>query len=391
MSIRIKLESVLIYHDVPVLFVGIDNIKTNYLCQLVEKDVDEDIFICVQISKKRLKSVLMGSIDLREAFINPEIPSFYKLPVANYEDMVIKDAPLDSIDSKWLSDEGLFVNEFLDLTEKISHDDKLFNVEAKAKKTAIFHLSLDVPEAANEALISSQKLIQILSMIQSLVKNSFKKVITTFEDSKRRVLDDPNNYALEVYGFSEGSFNIHIKSKTNADLFGDLPIERAFRLIDEITNHIDDVDANVETVKKYKGRLAKSYINIMKFIIENQTSIKYRWTVPGDVYVSHRSISKESAKPIYEELIKTEEIGAETIEIVGKVIKVDIKSGSWTIQSIEDNKHYSGILYPASTVSLEGITVGTIQYKFICEEVVELDGTGREKPKLFLQSYDEVN
>ena len=71
------------YYDVPQVFVATDAMGTRYLCTLFDKaEYDGYKYIGVQISEPRLMAFLGGQLDLREAYLHPEVENAVYLVVA---------------------------------------------------------------------------------------------------------------------------------------------------------------------------------------------------------------------------------------------------------------------------------------------------------------------
>ena len=69
--IKLTLDKILEFYDVPQLFVARDTMDTNYLCVLYRKERGFE-YLAVQISNIRLHTFLCGDLDLRKAYENPE-------------------------------------------------------------------------------------------------------------------------------------------------------------------------------------------------------------------------------------------------------------------------------------------------------------------------------
>lgn len=59
------------YYDVPQIFVSVDATGTNYLCTLYLSNAERDLG--VQISQPRLMAFIGGQLDLRDAYVHPEV------------------------------------------------------------------------------------------------------------------------------------------------------------------------------------------------------------------------------------------------------------------------------------------------------------------------------
>lgn len=79
----LTLMQTLEYYDVPQIFVATDVMGTRYLCTLFDKaEPDGYKYIGVQISEPRLMAFIGGQLDLREAYLHPEVENAVYLVVA---------------------------------------------------------------------------------------------------------------------------------------------------------------------------------------------------------------------------------------------------------------------------------------------------------------------
>ena len=79
----LTLMQTLEYYDVPQIFVATDAMGTRYLCTLFANTEEEDYkYIGVQISEPRLMAFVGGQLDLREAYLRPEVDNAVYLIVA---------------------------------------------------------------------------------------------------------------------------------------------------------------------------------------------------------------------------------------------------------------------------------------------------------------------
>lgn len=61
------------YYDMPQIITAIDATGTNYLCTLYSQEGDAYQYLGVQISEPRLMAFTGGQLDLREAYLHPEV------------------------------------------------------------------------------------------------------------------------------------------------------------------------------------------------------------------------------------------------------------------------------------------------------------------------------
>lgn len=79
----LTLMQTLEYYDVPQIFVATDAMGTRYLCTLFDNvKVEGYKYIGVQLSEPRLMAFIGGQLDLREAYLHPEVENAVYLVVA---------------------------------------------------------------------------------------------------------------------------------------------------------------------------------------------------------------------------------------------------------------------------------------------------------------------
>lgn len=82
----LTLMQTLEYYDVPQIFVATDAMGTRYLCTLFDNTEEEGYkYIGVQISEPRLMAFVGGQLDLREAYLHPEVENAVYLVTAKKE------------------------------------------------------------------------------------------------------------------------------------------------------------------------------------------------------------------------------------------------------------------------------------------------------------------
>ena len=382
----VKLKNVLDYYDGPILITIVDSVDTVYVGQLINKTSEIDEFFCVPISQYKLELFYTGQIDLREIYLNPEIRFFSILKMGDYKKpMNLEFISEDKIPNEWYPDEGI------KLAAYPTELDASIIKESRIKKASIIEAKLNPPEArGTEKKISAMHLMQFLHLFQSVVRYAFKSSIKNYSKESRKILDKPENYSLDVVSTAQGSFKIQFQMTSN--LFGNSSIETALNIIDGLTLKPDDVENNLKIIKANKGHFVSSYTNLLRFIIDSDIPVSYSWIMPSQKNVTHRSISKSQAIPMYDELVRSEELSRTVIEIIGRVFDANDKKNTWGIEIKEDNKTLTlkGGLSEKAICTVSGITIGKT-YKFTIEECLEMDvSTGKEKPLFYLINYKEI-
>ena len=94
------------------------------------------------------------------------------------------------------------------------------------------------------------------------------------------------------------------------------------------------------------------------------------------------------AQKIYDILNQSEELTEEMKELIGVFVQADVERGTWRLKTADENKEFSG---EATSEELRGITLDTVTYKLICQEIIEeFKVTEKEKVKYIFKSVDKI-
>ncbi|HXG06504.1 MAG TPA: hypothetical protein VNI77_04165, partial [Nitrososphaera sp.] len=323
-----------------------------------------------------------GTLDLRQVYARPEID---ELSIVLSEGGALENlfsSPIQSteIPERWLPQIGFFIR-------AQSPTDIRVVEEAVNRSRAVIHCKLNPPEALSEPKIYAEHLSQATKLVQRLVKHAFRRAIRSLDKELRERLSAVENYQLEVFAFSEGSFTLHMQSAMPADLVGYAEITKALEVIDRVTSLAGAPGSTVEEVSQLGGHFATAYKDLLKFITETETHLEYEWASPDRARSVKHAISSAQAKPLYDALVERSELEAEPVTLIGKLTKVDEKLRTWRLVAEADAKEYNGI----SDIDLAGLVIETQRYEFICEERLEEErGTGKEFTKLHLVSFRPI-
>jgi hypothetical protein len=126
----------------------------------------------------------------------------------------------------------------------------------------------------------------------------------------------------------------------------------------------------------------------VKKLLDYEIKLKHKWFAPNQEKVHLTIIDKAKAQKIYDILNLAEELTEETKIFIGYFVQVDVEKGTWRIYNIEDEKEYSG---EANGDVLQGVTVKTINYKIMCQEIIEeLKVAEKERANYIIQTIETV-
>jgi hypothetical protein len=264
--------------------------------------------------------------------------------------------------------------------------DELIRHEVVEYNNVIVHLSLS--DDNNTQSIPIDDLGDFIKLYQGLVENAYKKSILSSELKEKKSFIIPANYKLEAFAASPGSFNLHLVSRSNKDLFGNSIIEEGLRRINDIITYTENEEELIESLRQIKGHAISNYRKLLEKIINRNITFKYKWHSPSSSVIHSRSINKQYASKIKDILDLKDELVEEIKEFIGLVKQADVERGSWRITNEEDGKDYTG---ESEGHLLDGITLETVRYKFVCEEIIEaMKVTEKEKTNYRLRSVKKL-
>lgn len=378
----LAVSRILVYYDHPQVFIAKDNVETNFLCLLIEEGEDGLKYISTSISSFRLKQFLRGLIDLRQILEEPEIMEWYVLQekaTSYFEAEIWKESKLPE---DYLPSSGFKFKEQI-------HSDEAIQNEVIERNNAVIHLALSDHE--DNYSIEADDLGDIVKLYQVILENCYKKTVSNakLNPKQKRNYYIPDNYKLRAFTASRSSFNLHLYSTAEVDMFGYSNVVLGLEKLDEL---IGDVEANeryIASLRSVKGHAISSLKRLMKKLIENDIELKHKWAAPNNLTPHFNTINRFKAEKIYEILNQSDELAEETREFTGHFVQVDVEKGTWRILNIEDEKEYHGT---ATNSILSGVTVHTVAYKIVCKEIVEeLKINESERTSYILQNIIEVD
>lgn len=380
---QLTINQVLVYYDGPELVMGTDQVGTRHLGLLVGQDEAGGKYLAVPVSIETVLSLLAGTKDLRAIYEAPETGDWFQFTLKDDAGPVQLEAVIGGRPPEaWLPDQGFAI-------PYITGSDLLLR-ETTERASAIIHLSLEPPEARQDYRITVPHLVDALQRFQSLVKHAYTKATAATRAAGQAAAEATDSHGLDVFAVSEGSFTVHMQSRSQADLFGFVELERALSKLDAVVEKAGDPEATLVFLKENRGHFAAAYMRFLEFIIKNDSPIRYEWNAPDLPAPVRRKISRDQAGPLYKLLTEKKELTVETVQVVGKVIKANVPNRTFTIAT-EDGEEFPAIVDERSQLSVSGLVMDTQNYRFSCEErIEEVVGTGRERTRLYLLSYEAI-
>ena len=135
----LTLINTLEYYDVPQILVAADATGTNYLCTLYKNKAEDGyLYLGVQISEPRLMAFVGGQLDLRDAYLHPEVENALYVVTAKQEILTATTIlqPQD-ISDDMLPEAGYF-HDASDLTDEAEPQIDTYQLEVPAHDRITF-------------------------------------------------------------------------------------------------------------------------------------------------------------------------------------------------------------------------------------------------------------
>ena len=371
--------STLLYYDGPQIIEAADPIGGHYIAVMVEMADGRDQYLVTGAAPERLRQFRVGSLDLRSLLVESGDSEWYLATCGGEQGQTLSLTPQYGpiSESPFLPEPGFVLRDRA--VESVALK------EAIERNNLVLEVAVDPPETASDHRIRGETLAKLLLHVQSVVKHAYRAAARALGPVSREDLDSSSWHQLDVViPAVAGSFKIVLESSNRPDLLGFNEVSRGLTRIDQLFSLSGSPEETLALVKTNRGRLAGSYLRLLRFLVESRTGLRYSWAQPDQSKLSSGSISEAQAELLVEALSGVSDLGEEAVELVGVLEKADVSSGDWRIRTEEGAaKGKTGDGGP----SLTGLRIGS-RYHFHClEKTEESEVSSQEKHTLFLVEY----
>ena len=359
--IQLKFIEVIVFYEIPQVFVATDIFGANYLCLLYPHD-DESCYkyLAVRISEKRLNLFKGQIIDLLSIYKNPEDNSYFDVAVKDANDIIATPLEAINIQPSMLPDEGFFCN-----YDAIDNEELISGSLQNGKVMSCIAFS-DIDNSHN---IDVNVLTNALDRYQAMIRNCHIKRFGKQHASEAN---------MRACALKSASFDVHFILNETFDLFGEASrISSTLQEIDEIFT-IGSTDGLKEKFEDLQGHTLSSMRSFLQVLETNKLSFKHKWvTSTLEKSISGSTISLNAISRVYDYLNAHTELEEVITEFIGYFASGTVLSnGKWTF--IYDKKKITGTTDESNI--LNGITLGEQhQYKIKC---IEYQNTNNISTKL---------
>lgn len=373
----------LFYYEGPQVIEGRDVFGGHYIGVMVEPDGESDRYLIAGVVPESLRKFRAGEMDLRSLIEEHGSDEWYLASATGGQ----LDQPLELLpQSNSLVASGFLPDPDFLLHDQLSSDATV--LEARSRNNVILSVSVEPPEAVTEHRIRLETLAGLLAHVQTIVKHAYAAALRELAPITRKQIDRSDSHLLDVIiPAGAGSFKVTMEASKLPDMLGGCEIERALDRIDVLFANAENPQAVLEAIKAHKGHLAGAYLRLLRFLTEHKTGINYSWAAPNFTVPKGSRVSESQVSALVEVLSGISNLGAESIQIVGKLEKADVVNDTWRISNEEGS--FSGKVKEGGP-SLNGLQIGGT-YRFSCIEEIEfMEGTGREQRLVYLVEHEPV-
>ena len=134
----LTLTDTLEYYDVPQIITAADATGTRYLCTLYEQTDDGCHYLGVQISEPRLMAFVGGQLDLRDAYLHPEVDNALYMVEAKDDTLTAATLLQTSDVTEDMLPEAGFYFDATDLTDEAEPATDTYQLEVPARDRITF-------------------------------------------------------------------------------------------------------------------------------------------------------------------------------------------------------------------------------------------------------------
>ena len=379
---RLEIVETYVYYDQPVLFSCKSAAGHLYLVVAADKNDEHETWLYVGVSAERLILIRSGTIDLHDAFAEPE-DSFLLQEIIPYDDQT--QPRMESIQPDQISEDMLpMPGECLDL--EIETLPVLNNSEEIAKSTnqEILNLTLNFAEGPKtEAPLAF--LSKIFGKLQDVI-NTIGMVCFNSDRLTEYIRGEMGISLLEV---GAGSFDIRFASTKSVDLFSDSDSGNAFGNAIEEFMKLLNAGSNQDELKKLleqlKLKVAEDYTEFLQSLNESVIDTKFKWASPNPGRGGIASLSNPQMREAIEILQRFQEEVPSTFPITGTLTGAFLRSKRFEIETTE--KTYTGDI---ADEAFEAVSKATLsrEYTVTIQEITQRNEATDEitKPRYQLLS-----
>ena len=284
----------LVYYDGVEVFAGQDSIGGHYIGMIIDTIDIVDRYLVTGVSPERLRQFRSGVVDLRTLFLEAPDGEWFitRADGEPGQSLLLEPQSGALLATEFLPGEGFFL-------EDVPVDDLVFQ-QARERGKVVFEFSVEPPETAAGHRIRMTTLAVLLTHLQTFVGHAYRAAVRDMPSSARQLVDTTDGHLMDVVApATAGSFRVILEAAKSPDMFGSGELVRGLKRMDEVFTCADNPDAAQELLQVHRGHLAGSFINLVQFLADHQTGLRYGWADPAFSKVQHGGVFRSCGASTY--------------------------------------------------------------------------------------------
>ena len=367
------------YYDGPVLFEARDRIGGHYLAVAGGSRGGDPVYAVVGVSPERLDDFRRGMVDLRDLMAEAGSEEwFVGTQKRTTEDFDLEPQAIELAASGYLPDSGYKL-------DAAACSDVAVLDAAQRRHNLVIEFRAEPPEARYGNRIHLNSLVQLLDLMQKLIGHAYRAARREAPKPHQATIPVDEAVLMDVVvPAMPGSFCMLLEAGNQTHDSRESELSQGLRRVDSLFENAGSRNAKptVALLRQTGGHLATTYVKLLNFLAEEELGFHYTWAEPTFDHARQRSITASRARRLSESIAEFVERESEEVTLVGRLVKADLKTGTWRLESGEAS--YAGTV-DGDRSMLEGLVVGR-RYRFSCTEDIETtEATGKEARTLYLE------
>ena len=375
---KLKIVETYVYYDQPVLFSCKSAAGHLYFVVAADENDQYDTWLYAGVSLERLNHIRSGTIDLHDAFADPEEGFLFQViaPYDNQSPLQIDPVQPDKISEDLLPMPGECLNLKTETLPVLTDSEEA----AKAKKQEILNLTLNF-----DGVFRTEAPVAILSKILEKLQDVINAIGAINVQSERITEDIKSKMQLSLLEVGAGSFDIRLASTKTVNLLNHSDFGDAIEEFLNLLNAGSDQDQLKGLLGRLKLRVAEDYTTFLKSLGESVVDTSFKWTSPNPERGGTAYLSEPKMREVIEILQKFQEEASSTFTITGTLTGALLRSKRFEIETTE--KPYTGDVADEALETVKNATLSR-EYTATIREISQRSEATDEitKPKYLLLS-----
>ena len=366
-------DRVLEYYDGPRLMLQRSGAGQLYLAWWNDADESVDRWLCLPVSKPRLRQILSGSMTSLDALTNPEDGYLLVVDVDTETDSVIQ---TKMTNPEAIPQDSLPVED--DRLDFPMPEDIIGDIPTR-ERAHYLDVGLEDGRSERTGRMGADIVGRFVSALQRLF-NAIGQAIEEGPTSKGRISNAVlEKTQLDLVGAYAGSFRLLFETNMGDDSHGNSlarsSLERLFDLLEA-----GDLDSGLTLQQKtLNPRVARNYSDFLSTIETSLSAASIRWSQSGHGNSRELLITEASARSIKSRIKTITSNIQDNLRLEGVIVACNIRTRRFQFEARSSKEQFSGRIHKNVAYGLGHIPVGSSCRVILQPDFQVNETTGEEK------------